>query len=108
MGVKMGRLNRDTMNQLLSGGFGVDGVLAADAAAVAAKARAIAPVDTGAYRDSIRVEPIVRKERSGTTRLIYRVIAGGGNVDYAGLVERDASVLARAAGASSGRKGKRR
>jgi len=104
----MGKLNSKTMNQMLAGGLGVDGELRADANAVAAKARSIAPVDTGDYRNSIRVESDIHHENTGTTRRVYRVVAGGGAVDYAVQVERDASVMAKAAGASSGRKSKRR
>jgi HK97 gp10 family phage protein len=47
---------------------------------VADLARQLAPVDTGALRDSIRVEP-------GDTPTSRKVVAGGGAVAYAAHVE---------------------
>lgn len=104
MATKVGRvkLNRNTMNELLFGGLGMDAVLAADANRIAAQARAIAPVASGDYQRSIRVQATTRNERGGTRRRVYQVVAGGGAVDYARLVELNNSVLARAMGASTG------
>lgn len=108
MGTEMGRvkLNSATMSSILGGGMGMDSILAADANRIAAQARALAPVDTGAYRDSIRVQAVTRSERRGKRR-VYQVIAGGGPVDYARQVEAANSVMAKALGASIGRKGRR-
>lgn len=47
---------------------------------IADLARQLVPVDTGALRDSIRVEP-------GDSPTSRKVIAGGGGVDYAAHVE---------------------
>jgi len=54
---------------------------------VADAARAIAPVETGAYRDSIRVE------EDFTDRVVYRVVA---DVPYALKVEADHGTLTQA------------
>ncbi|MDR2703187.1 MAG: HK97 gp10 family phage protein [Cellulomonadaceae bacterium] len=99
------RLNRNTMNLLLSGGLGIDAVLREDAQKVLDKARAIAPVDSGEYRDSLHIESFIRRERSGTTRKIYRVVA---SAPHSRLVEFQASTLAKAANAPMGRRGRRR
>ena len=56
-------------------------------AATLAKAQADAPVDTGAYRDSLHIEWVV------TDRIVGRVVAG---TDHAMLVEAHTGNLARA------------
>lgn len=58
------------------------------AAAVAAEARANAPVKTGAYRDSVRVETVEHP-----TRTVVRVVA---DVDHALVVEGAHGTLTRA------------
>lgn len=70
----------------LDGGGGVSGLLDARAAEVEARAKASAPVDTGAYRDSIHVET------DHTDRMVKRVIA---DVDYAMVVEANTGNMAR-------------
>ena len=60
---------------------------------VAAAARSTAPVDTGAYRDSIHVETAT------TDRAVARVVAA---VPYARIVEARDGTLARALGAAGG------
>lgn len=60
---------------------------------VAAQARSAAPVDTGAYRDSIRTVT------DTTDRAVVRVVAG---VPYARIVEARHGTLARALGAAGG------
>jgi HK97 gp10 family phage protein len=52
---------------------------------IADVARQLSPVDTGALRDSIRVE-------GGDDALSRKVIAGGDGVDYAAFVEYGTSV----------------
>lgn len=99
------RLDRDGMNWILAGGGGVAGALQSEANQVAAKAQALAPVDTGAYRDSIHTRTVERRERSGTRRMVVQVVAGGPDVEHARQVERQQAVLSRALGASSGRRG---
>jgi hypothetical protein len=56
-------------------------------------------VKSGAYRDSLHLEATVHD------RLVIRVVA---DVPYAKIVERKHSTLARALGASSGKKGRKR
>lgn len=56
----------------------VDHAIKEIAEKAAERARQLAPVETGAYRDSIRVED---------TPEGARLVAGGGAVDYAGFVE---------------------
>jgi len=89
------RLNRRTMKHVLAGGLGMDAMLQAEANRLAAHARAIAPIDTGAYRASIRVEAANRPESGGLNRRLYRVRAGGPGAMHANLVEIQSSVLAR-------------
>lgn len=93
------RLNSRGMAKLLNS-RAIGGALMADAQAVAARARSLAPVDTGEYRDSIRVEPARPHDRQ-----VVRVVAGA---RHAQVVERNDSTLARALGASSGRSRKNR
>lgn len=65
--------------------------LTAAAEQVAAVARAAAPVDTGAYRDSIQVETHVAGHR-----VVAEVIASS---DHAMIVEAQTGTMARALGA---------
>jgi len=88
------RLNSKGMDNIL-GSPAVVSKLRADAARVAAAARAAAPVDTGEYRDSIQVEVTRPHDRQ-----VARVVARS---PHALLVERDTSNLAKALAASVGR-----
>lgn len=60
---------------------------------VLAKAEASAPVDTGAYRDSLHIEHVT------TDRAVVRVVAG---TDHAWIVEARTGNLARALDAAGG------
>lgn len=62
---------------------------------VADTARAMAPVVTGRYRDSIYVEPVWKRDR-----MSYRVVS---NVAYAGKVESKYGTLRKALNAHNGR-----
>ncbi|MDR0848081.1 MAG: hypothetical protein LBN10_03405 [Propionibacteriaceae bacterium] len=64
------KLNTATMKELLHGGFGLDAVLRADAEKVLAKARAIAPVDTGAYLASLHIE-----EEQHKSRMVVKIVS---------------------------------
>ena len=70
----------------LDGDHGVSGMVRGRAEDVASRARSSAPVDTGAYRDSIHLE------ETHTDRLVVRVVA---DVDYAMVVEANTGNLAR-------------
>ncbi len=72
---------------------GVRALLRSRAERVADRARAAAPVDTGAYRDSITVQDAT------TDRAVARV---GSTVPYAGIVEAKTGNLARALGSEGG------
>ena len=88
------KLNGAALQKLLDGNNRkLDRALAADAARVAAAARALAPVDTGEYQESIRVEGAAPHDRA-----TYRVVAAA---PHSLVVERDASVLAKALGSSA-------
>lgn len=80
------KLNHGGIQSYLDGGHGVEGMLDAKAEEVAATAKSGAPVDSGAYRDSIHVET------AHTDRMVKRVIA---DVDYAMKIEADTGNLAR-------------
>jgi hypothetical protein len=80
------------VGELLKSG-GVDAQLRPRAEAVAARARASAPVASGAYRASIRVE------RHVTDRVHYTVVA---DVAYANVVEFATRNLGRALDAAGG------
>lgn len=83
------KLNSAGVESLL-GAPGVRAVCREHAEAVAARARASAPVDTGAYRASIHVES------DTTDRAVERVVA---SAPHAMLVEANTGNLARALGA---------
>lgn len=80
------RLYHDGMEELLKSA-GVRADLTGRAERVASAARASAPVESGAYRDSIHVEA------DTTDRAAARVVAG---VSYAMVVEANTGNLARA------------
>lgn len=81
------QLSRDALQQYLDGGNGVEALLEEQAQATADRARANAPVKTGALRNSIRVET------DRTDRMVKRVIA---DVPYAMVVEANTGTMARA------------
>jgi hypothetical protein len=83
------KLNHRGIQEYLDGQHGVEGLLDDEAEKAAEKAQASAPVDTGAYRDSIHVETV------HTDRMVKRVVA---DVDYAMVVEADTGNLARSLG----------
>lgn len=93
------RLNSATMRSLLDGGYGMAEALREDAQKVLARARSIAPVDTGEYRDSIHIED------DHTDRMVVRIVADDRK---APIIEHNHAVLARALGASGGRRGRKR
>lgn len=89
--------------RLNSGGMGgvlhspeVRDWLLSHAESVAATARAIAPVESGAYRDSIEVEAV-----QNPSRVVARVVA---DVEYAMNVEASTGTLNKALG-SAGMRG---
>lgn len=86
------KLNRGGMRALLTDG-GVRSFVASRADAVAAAARATAPVDTGAYQRSIT------RISTTTDRAVERVVA---TVPYAAVVEASTGNLARALNAAGG------
>lgn len=88
-------LNRAGVVDLLNAP-GVRAELERQAQAVAAAARAAAPVRTGAYRDSIRVEVGVSPV-DGRARAVVRA-----GVDYAAGVEARTGTLARALNVTGG------
>lgn len=101
MATRVGRvsLNRGTIRNLLNGGYGMAEVLREDAQKVLARARSIAPVDTGEYRDSIHIED------DHTDRMVVRIVADDRK---APIIEHNHAVFARALGASGGRRGRKR
>lgn len=80
------KLNSRGIQSYLDGGGGVDALLEAQAQESAARARASAPVASGGYRDSIRVET------DHTDRMVKRVVA---DVPYAMVVEANTGNMAR-------------
>lgn len=80
------KLNSRGIQHYLDGGGGVDALLEAEAQERAARARASAPVSSGAYRDSIHVET------DHTDRMVKRIVA---DVPYAMVVEANTGVMAR-------------
>lgn len=81
------KLNGKGIQFYLDGGGGVAALLEAEAQESAARARASAPVSSGAYRDSIHVET------DRTDRMVKRVVA---DVPYAMVVEANTGNMARA------------
>lgn len=80
------KLNSAGIQSYLDGGGGVDAMLQAEAETRAERARANAPVASGAYRDSIHVET------DHTDRMVKRVVA---DVPYAMVVEANTGTMAR-------------
>lgn len=80
------KLNSSGIQSYLDGGGGVDALLEAEAQERADRARASAPVASGAYRDSIHVET------DHTDRMVKRVVA---DVPYAMVVEANTGTMAR-------------
>ena len=80
------KLNSAGIQSYLDGGGGVDAMLQAEAEKRAERARANAPVASGAYRDSIHVET------DHTDRMVKRVVA---DVPYAMVVEANTGTMAR-------------
>ena len=80
------RLNSRGMQQLLNSGE-VEAFLRGRIESALSAARSSAPVATGAYRDSLRVEI------AHTDRVVARVVS---DVDHAMIVEADTGNLARA------------
>ena len=101
MATRVGRvsLNRGTIRDLLNGGMGMDEVLREDAQKVLSRARGLAPVDTGEYRGSIRLEV------DQTDRMVVRVVATDRKSN---VIEHEHAVLAKALGASAGERGRTR
>lgn len=79
-------INHRGIQEYLDGRHGVEAVLEREAQERLARAKASAPVKTGAYRDSLHVETV------HTDRMVKRVTA---DVDYAMLVEAKTGNLAR-------------
>lgn len=73
---------------------GVTAELVRRAERVAAQARSVAPVVSGAYRDSIRVETVEHQ-----SRVVARVVA---DVPYAMVVESSTGTLAKSLDAAGG------
>lgn len=105
--VKVGpvKLNRTTMNDILSGGQGMAGVLQADANRVMVAARDNTPWVTGELWKGWRTQTVIRNERRGVKRMVVQVV---NDTPYSAVVERRRSILARALGASAGQTRKRR
>lgn len=80
------KLNSRGVQSYLDGGGGVEAVLQAEAEKSAARARASAPSDSGAYRASIHIET------AKTDRMVKRVVA---DVPYALVVEANTGNMAR-------------
>ncbi|MCA0217923.1 MAG: HK97 gp10 family phage protein [Actinobacteria bacterium] len=93
------KVNRAFIREALDGEHGVDASLDENAEKVLEKARAIAPVDTHAYVDSLHIE------EHRTDRTTRRVIA---DVPHGQLVEFYNGTLTKALGASAGKRGKKR
>lgn len=87
------KLNHRGMSELLKSA-GVQRFLHERAERAAAAARSSAPVDTGAYRDSIRVQ-----DQTHPSRVVSRVVA---DVPYAMVVESKTGNLARSLDAAGG------
>lgn len=82
------KVNRGGIRAML-GSAGVRDDMTRRAERIAAAARSSAPVRSGEYRDSIRVE----QATTGGYRAVARVVS---DVPYAGVVEADTGNLARA------------
>lgn len=80
------KINHAGIQEYLDGKHGVEGLLDSEAKKAADRAKASAPVKTGAYKDSIHVET------DHTDRMVKRVVA---DVPYAMVVEADTGNLGR-------------
>lgn len=80
-------LNHTEIQSYLDGAHGVEAMLDASAERALAAAQSSAPVASGAYRDSLRVET------DHTDRMVKRIVS---DVDYAMVVEANTGTLARA------------
>lgn len=85
--------NDSAVQEYLDGGHGVEAVLDSRAQRVESTAQGLAPVATGAYRDSIHVET------DRTDRMVKRVVA---DAPHAFIVEARDGVLARSLDAAGG------
>jgi len=92
-------LNSKTIQEMLDGGYGVAQMLDAEGSAVLSAALASAPVVTGNYVSHMFIRT------SHTDRMLVQV---GNDAEYAKSVERRHSVLTKALGASSGKRGRSR
>lgn len=79
-------INHRGIQEYLDGKHGVEAVLEREAQQSLDRAKASAPVRTGAYKDSLHIETV------HTDRMVKRVVA---DVDYARIVEADTGNLAR-------------
>lgn len=79
-------INHRGIQEYLDGKHGVEAVLEREAQQSLDRAKASAPVRTGAYKDSLHIETV------HTDRMVKRVAA---DVDYARIVEADTGNLAR-------------
>jgi hypothetical protein len=81
------RLNHSEIQSYLDGDHGVEAMLEESAQRALSAAQGSAPVASGAYRDSLRIET------DHTDRMVKRVVS---DVDYAMVVEANTGNLARA------------
>jgi hypothetical protein len=79
-------INHRGIQEYLDGKHGVEAVLEREAQQSLDRAKASAPVRTGAYKDSLHIETV------HTDRMVKRVVA---DVAYARVVEADTGNLAR-------------
>lgn len=79
------KLSHGGMRELLNSGT-ARAALQGPAQTILARAKASAPVDTGAYRDSLHID------EDRTDRVVLRV---GSNLDYAVAIQADTGHLAR-------------
>ena len=80
------KINHRGIQEYLDGKHGVDALLESEAQERLSRAKASAPVDTGAYRDSLHIETV------HTDRVVKRIVS---DVDYAMNVEADTGNLSR-------------
>lgn len=85
-GLSRFRLNSHGIQSYLDGDHGVSALVRGEAAKVLAAAQSSAPVESGDYQASLRIE------ETHTDRLVVRVVA---DVDYAMVVEAKTGNLAR-------------
>jgi hypothetical protein len=87
------KLNHETVQEYLDGEHGISDMLDQRINRVLSDAQMHAPVKTGAYRDSLKVETV------HTDRMVKRVSS---DVDYALIVEARTGTLARSLDAAAG------